>query len=259
MGTDYPCVASADASLRPGRTGPIRRAGGGCVCRWVVARARAHRVERAEALVLDDAAGDREGAAGGAELEADLRGEGGRRPRVPKAVRGKMRRAGVGWSAVGGSAGRRSPARGERGGVWRRRFGRGANARGEPPRGSRGTEAASPTEATNAPRPNRRGQTPRRDRARAHLDDVQGLDDAGGAHAGDAAVEERLDRVPGGVISERHRGSRGVGRMRRARRSVGARGDRRPGLVGPPIGAEAQLVHSSRCTRSGHAVLKVCK
>ena len=150
--------------------------------------------------------------------------------------------AGGGWlvGGWGGSAGRRSPARGERGGVWRRRFGRGANARGEPPRGSRGTEAASPTEATNAPRPNRRGQTPRRDRARAHLDDVQGLDDAGGAHAGEAAVEERLDRVPGGVISERHRGSRGVGRMRRARRSVGARGDRRPGLVGRPIGAEAQ-------------------
>lgn len=39
---------------------------------------------------------------------------------------------------------------------------------------------------------------------RAHLDDIQGLDDAGGAHAGQAAVHERLDGFPGGVIFQRH-------------------------------------------------------
>ena len=129
FGTDYPCVASADASLRPGRTGPIRRAGGWGVCRWVVARARAHRVERAEALVLDDAAGDREGAAGGAELEADLRGEGGEAAEGSESGEMKMRRAGVGWLAVGGSAGRRSPARGGA----RRRSAAPIRSRGERP------------------------------------------------------------------------------------------------------------------------------
>ena len=36
------------------------------------------------------------------------------------------------------------------------------------------------------------------------LDDVHGLDDARGAHAGEATVQERLDGLPRGVIGERH-------------------------------------------------------
>ena len=57
---------------------------------------------------------------------------------------------------------------------------------------------------------------------RAHLDDIQGLDDAGGAHAGQAAVQERLDGFPGGVIFQRHDDAvvRCV-RRRTARRSRG--------------------------------------
>ena len=55
--------------------------------------------------------------------------------------------------------------------------------------------------------------SPRRRKChRAYLDNIQGLDDAGGAHAGQAAVQERLDGFPGGVILERH----GVGSVVRA-------------------------------------------
>lgn len=55
--------------------------------------------------------------------------------------------------------------------------------------------------------------SPRRRKChRAYLDNIQGLDDAGGAHAGQAAVQERLDGLPGGVILERH----GVGSVVRA-------------------------------------------
>lgn len=47
--------------------------------------------------------------------------------------------------------------------------------------------------------------SPRRRKChRAYLDNIQGLDDAGGAHAGQAAVQERLDGFPGGVIFQRH-------------------------------------------------------
>lgn len=41
-------------------------------------------------------------------------------------------------------------------------------------------------------------------RRATRLDDVEGLDDAGGAHAGEAAVHEGLHRLPRGVIGERH-------------------------------------------------------
>ena len=55
--------------------------------------------------------------------------------------------------------------------------------------------------------------SPRRRKChRAYLDNIQGLDDAGGAHAGQAAVQERLDGFPGCVILERH----GVGSVVRA-------------------------------------------
>ena len=37
-----------------------------------------------------------------------------------------------------------------------------------------------------------------------YLDDIQRLDDARGAHAGQTTVKERLGGFPGGVISERH-------------------------------------------------------
>ena len=36
------------------------------------------------------------------------------------------------------------------------------------------------------------------------LDDVEGLNDARGTHAGEATVHERLDGLPGRVITERH-------------------------------------------------------
>mmetsp|Transcript_11 Transcript_11/g.31 ORF Transcript_11/g.31 Transcript_11/m.31 type:complete len:318 (+) Transcript_11:155-1108(+) len=39
---------------------------------------------------------------------------------------------------------------------------------------------------------------------KANLDDVEGLDDARGTHAGEATVQERLDGLPGRVITERH-------------------------------------------------------
>ena len=44
----------------------------------------------------------------------------------------------------------------------------------------------------------------RRARSRSYLDDVEGLDDARGAHTGEATVHERLDGLPGRVILERH-------------------------------------------------------
>lgn len=53
--------------------------------------------------------------------------------------------------------------------------------------------------------------------ATTRLDDVHGLNDARGAHAREAAVHERLDGLPGGVISERH------GVYRGGVRSVGGR------------------------------------
>jgi len=175
-------------------------------------------VERAEALVLDDVRRDRDRAAGGAELKADLwfvrtstclgstertctarfglenrgseEGERGDRARVARAI-----------GALRGP--RRDSARVVRNGrgrvsYRRRRHRMKGTARG---RGrGRATPVVPASRAIGATFP-----SPGRRRChRAHLDDIQGLDDAGGAHAGQAAVHERLDGFPGGVIFQRH-------------------------------------------------------
>ena len=154
-----------------------------------------HGVESAEAFVLDDAAGDGEGTAGGAELKANLRDERG------ADGTGGARSIDVGACAidVAGGAGAREMTRGD-GSRRARRCSRG------------GGDASRAARRRAARRRARRSRAAGRRRAEAretHLDDIEGLDDAGGAHAGEAAVHERLDRLPGGVIGERH----GVGRV----------------------------------------------
>ena len=165
-----------------------------------------HGVESAEALVLDDAAGDGEGTAGGAELKANLRDERG------ADGTGGARSIDVGARAidVAGGAGAREMTRGD----GSRRARRCSRGRGDASRAAR--------------RRARRSREAGRRRAEAretHLDDIEGLDDAGGAHAGEAAVHERLDRLPGGVIGERHGVERVVGFVRL--RGAGVTRDRR--------------------------------
>ena len=175
-----------------------------------------HGVESAEALVLDDAARDGEGTAGGAELKANLRDE-----------RGADGRAGQGQSL---SARARStvpgaPARA------RRRGGTGRDARVCVRTGATRLGGAE----TRASREGCRTTSP--EARETNLDDVEGLDDAGGAHAGEAAVHERLDRLPGGVIGERHGVERVVGFVRL--RGAGVTRDSRCRCVIATVGARS--------------------